>query len=109
RLTERIIRVARARPMAERSSRREARLARMNVAAVLGGEPTQVQHFDRSARLCQNLARNLEQAIGLRHFAGTGVLAARRTVDQQKCRPRLICVATRGVADTLARVDPVDR
>ena len=111
RLAERIVRVAGAGPVAERRRGREAGLAGMDVAAVFGGEPRQVEDLDLDAgSRRERLAGDLDQPPALRHLAGAGVLAARRAVDRAGCaagrpRPR---AARCGVADRVARREPVD-
>ena len=69
--------IAGARPVAERHRGRDAGLARINYAAVLGGEAAQVEHFDlEAARFRDDLACNHHQPPGLRHFTWTGLVAA---------------------------------
>ena len=63
--------------MAKRRSRRETRLAGMNMTAVLGGQPRQVEKFDHAAAGRKNFACNLGKPKALRHLARTGMLRAR--------------------------------
>ena len=49
-LAERMVRIARARPVAERRRGREAGLARVNVSAVLGRQPGQIEQYPSRSR-----------------------------------------------------------
>ncbi|WP_293463448.1 hypothetical protein [Phenylobacterium sp.] len=63
--------------IAERGRRREARLAGVNVAPVLGGQARQVQHLDVGVvRRLEDIQRHFREAPGFGHLAGTGVFAA---------------------------------
>src|ERR1700704_1617572 len=80
--------------MTERGRGGEAGLARMDVASVFRGKATQVQELNvDTGRRGKYLAGNLDKAIRLRHFTGTGVLAAGRGVDQEDGRPAPIGMA----------------
>src|SRR4030095_132524 len=51
----------------------------------------------------------LHQTPGLRHFAGTGVLAARRSVDDEDARLLLAVIVTvLRLLDRLPRPQPID-
>src|ERR1700733_15481102 len=96
--------------MTQRRGRREARLARMNLAPVLGDNPAQVQHLDARIGTLQNLHRKLDQPIGLRHLPWTGVFAAGRAIDDEKAQwcARILVLGLRS-NQSLARLEPVER
>src|SRR5262245_2751974 len=105
-----MIGIARAGPVTQRRRRGKACLARVDTAPVFRGEPAQVEHLDRNTRRSSEyLARDFEQAIRLRHFTRTGVLAAGRTVDQQNGGSVAVRVAALRIGDRRARRPPVDR
>ncbi len=58
----------------------------MDFPPVLRGQPRQVEHADQRTLDAANLAGDLQQPPALRHFARTGVLAARGAVDDQDAR-----------------------
>jgi len=96
--------------VAQRGRGREAGLAGVDAAPVFGGEATQVEQLDLDVRLGgEHLAGDLDQPIGLRHFARAGVLAARRAVDQQDGRLAAVLVAPLRRLDRRPRRQPIDR
>jgi len=57
----------------------------MDIPAVFGTDATEVEDLALATLYCRKRgARHLHQAVRLRHFSGTGVLAARRTIDEKK-------------------------
>jgi hypothetical protein len=95
--------------VAERGRGREAGLARMDVPAVLGGEPAQLQVLRLHAGDGgDDLAGDLRQPERLGHLARAGVLAARRAADQQDPvgAGRVVVPGLRGL-DRGAGGDPV--
>src|SRR4051794_12614038 len=82
----------------------------MDFLAELGGQPRQVEDVDRKTLLGENRFGQFYQPPGFRHLAWAGVLAARRTVDQQDAWrfAGIIVTALRG-EDGVARGQPVDR
>src|SRR6478672_6552624 len=100
-LSERVIRVAAAGPMTQRHRRRYAGLARMNGLAELRRRAAEVENVDFETRSrLEGVVRDLDQAPRLRHFAGTGVLGARRAVDDEDTRrSRGVVMTTPGVVD----------
>ena len=112
RLAERIVRIAGARPMAERRGGREAGLAGMDLAAVFRGQPREVEHFDLERRIG---ARRFRCAISAKPIGSStsrpGRCAPSGTSidDQEARRPGLVVVAGLGRRDRLARGQPVDR
>jgi diketogulonate reductase-like aldo/keto reductase len=83
----------------------------MDVTTVLGGETAQFEHFDLGvSRTGKNLMRDLHEAVALGHLAGTGVLAAGRSRDEEKAgRARLILMPLLREVDGVLRGDPIDR
>src|SRR5215813_4849585 len=82
----------------------------MDLAAVLRGEAAEIEHLDLEIALRrQDLAGDLDQAPALGHLARTGLVVARRAVDQQHARlggRRLLLFL--GAQDGLARFGPFD-
>ncbi len=64
--------------MTERLRRRDAGLARIDNTSGFGSEPAQIEYLDFEAlRFFLNCRlRELNQAPGLRYFAGAGLIAA---------------------------------
>ena len=94
--------------MAKRCGRGKACFARMNVAAVFGCQPRQVEHAHQSPFDAADFARDLQQPPTLRHFAWAGVLAPRRAVDDQDAgRLVWIVMLALSLPDRFMRGDPV--
>src|SRR5712675_3561087 len=85
-LPERIVWIATARPVTERHRGRDTGLAGMNLFAEFGSWPREIEDIDRKSHIDENRLGKLDQAPGLRHLAGTGMLAARRAVDDENAR-----------------------
>src|SRR5215471_21040580 len=87
-----------------------AGLAGMDMAAVLRGDAAEIEHLDLEIALRRkDLAGDLEQAPALGHLAWTGLVIARRAVDQQHARLggcRLLLFL--GAQNGLARLGPFD-
>src|SRR4029077_20701825 len=98
------------RPVAKRHRRRHAALARMDPAAVLGGEQAQVEKIDLDPGLLQLLADEPGEAKCLRDLARAGAVVARRAADDERARPGL-GVGPRFLRLREARLgfDPFDR
>ena len=70
--------------MTERHRRRHAGFAGQDLPPILRGEQAEVEQLDVEAALALDHALgDLDQPEGLRHLAGTGLVAARGTVHQQ--------------------------
>jgi len=70
--------------VAQRRRGREARLAGMDVAAILGDDTRQIQNLNLAGMpLLDRMTRNLNEPPSLGHFSRTGVLAAWRSIDQE--------------------------
>ena len=109
-LAERIVRIATARPVAERHRGRDAGLAGMNLPAEFRRQPRQVEDIDRESHFDEHRLGELDQPPALRHLAGAGMLAARRAVDDEHARLRgRIVVAPLRFKNGLAGGEPVDR
>ena len=94
--------------MAERRGGREARLAGVDVAAIFGGEPRQIEQFRLYIRLPKNLIGNINKPIALRHLARAGMLGARGAIDEKDAqRPGRILLPLLGFRNRPARRDPV--
>ena len=80
----------------------------MNLLAEFGSEPGEVENVDGKSHFLKYRLCDLDQPPGLRHLAGTGMFAARRTVDQEDPR-RLIgrIVTPLRCQDRLARREPI--
>jgi len=86
-LSEREVRIAGAGPVAERLRGREARLAGIDRFLRLGGEQAQIKHFGFEALLfLDQCAAHLDEAPGLRHFAGASLVAAGGAVHDENAR-----------------------
>jgi hypothetical protein len=82
----------------------------MDVAAVFRGEAAQVEQHDLDIGSSgKDLARDLDEAIGLGHFSRAGVLAARRIVDEKNDRSAAVGVTAFGIVNALAGGQPIDR
>src|SRR3954463_12457737 len=97
--------------MAERHRRRDAGLAGMDLAPELGGEPVELQPLDLEAALAlDHFLGDIHQPEALGYLAGAGLVAARRTVDQQDARLRRgRLLPPLGLPDGIARGDPLER
>src|SRR5436305_1565105 len=83
----------------------------MDGPAELGRGATEIENVGvNAATVIDGALRQLDQTEGLRHLARTGVLGARRSIDQQDaCFRRRVLVLTLGLCDRVARREPVDR
>src|SRR2546430_2282806 len=82
-LAEVMVRITTARSMTHRHRGRDARLARINLAAVFGGQHAKVEKIDSySTSSSENFFRCFRQAKGFRHFARAGLVGSRRPADQ---------------------------
>jgi hypothetical protein len=83
----------------------------MNDLAELRCRAAQVEDVDvETGAGLDGLVCDLDQPPGLRHFAGTSVLGARRAIDEEDARrSRPIIVKTFGGVDGIAGGQPVDR
>jgi hypothetical protein len=82
-LTHRVVRIARAGPVAQRHRRGHAGLARKDLPAVLGREQTQVEQIAGDARTFELLTRQLHEPEGLGHLTGARLIVARGRGDEQ--------------------------
>src|SRR5689334_6633593 len=81
----------------------------MNLLAELRLGAGQIENVDRKAALAKHRLGQRHQAPGLRHLAGTGVLAASRAVDDEDAwLPRGVVMPPLRRLDRLARPEPVD-
>ena len=79
-----VVRVTGARPVAERHGRRDARLARQDLAAVLGREQAQIEEVALEAFAAfDDLTGEPGQPERLRHLAGAGLVVPRGAGDEQ--------------------------
>ena len=107
-LVQRMVGVARARPMAQRHRRRHARLAREDAAAVVRCEQAQVEQVGLDRRLLERVAGDACEAKGLRHLARAGAVVARRAAHHQHARPRRrVLLAGRRLAQAVAGGEPL--
>jgi hypothetical protein len=97
-LAQRIIRVAATRPMTQRHGSRDAGLARMNLLAEFRGKAAKIENVDSQSHFLKHGFGYFDQPPGFGHLARTGVLAARRAVDQEdaRCLVAIIMTALRG-------------
>ena len=109
-LAQRIVRITAAGPMAQRHRGRDAGLAGMDGVAKFRCERDEVENVDGKSHAREHRLGELDQPPALRHFAGAGVLAARRSVDDQDAGVslRIVVAALRG-EDGVPRGEPVDR
>src|SRR6185369_9003178 len=106
----RVVRVAAARPVAERHRRRHAPFARMDLAAVLGGEVAEVEEVDFDLLGDEGVLDIAREAERLRHLARAGAVVARRAADDERARRRRrVALRCLGALDPLARREPLDR
>src|SRR5439155_22205089 len=86
-------------------------LARVDRAAVFRRQATQVQDLNLEIALAlEHLVRDHGEPPGFRGFSGTGVLAARGSIDQQDARrSRRIFLSLLGIRDALTGGAPFDR
>ena len=110
-LAERIVRIAAARPMAQRHRGRYAGLAWVDRAAELGRRTAEIEDLDMVAGERSDRAlRQLDQSPGLRHLARAGMLGSRRAVDEQDaCGTVGVVVQALRLHDRVTRREPVDR
>ena len=86
-LPQRVIGIARARPVAQRHRRGHARLARVYHLPRLVGERGEIEKIGLvAAQGLDRLLRVLREPPGLGDLARAGVLAARRAIDDQDAR-----------------------
>ena len=85
-LRQRMVRVAAARPVAQRHGGGHATFAGMNVQVVARRQQAQVQHIGLEFRLLQHFLRPLQHAKGLGDFARAAAIIARRAANQQHAR-----------------------
>jgi hypothetical protein len=105
-----MIRVAAARPVAQRHRGGCAAFARVNIELVAGSEQAEVEEVDLNAGLFKHLLRPLDHAEGLGDFAGAGAVVAGRSADQQ--HPALAsCLAPARLRffDLVLGLQPFDR
>ena len=88
-LVERVVRIAAARPVAERHRGRHAALAGVDLAAVFRREQAQVEEVDLDPVLREHLADEAGEAERLRDLARAGAVVARRAADHERARRRL--------------------
>ena len=82
----------------------------MNLPAEFRRQTGQVENVDRKSHLDEYRLGELGEPPCLRHLAGTGVLAARRAIDDEHARLRgCIVVLPLGFKNSLARGEPVHR
>jgi hypothetical protein len=96
--------------MAERGGGGKASLAGINLSPVFRGEAVEFEHLDRDVAFrFERRPRDLDEAPGLRHFAGACVLASGGAANEQKAARTV-----RGVAphprfiNRIAGGDPVE-
>ena len=76
--------------MAERRRRREAGLAGVDLAAIFGGQPCEIEDLGLEAVfLLQHPARDGREPPALGHLARAGMVASRRAVDEENAAPKL--------------------
>jgi hypothetical protein len=107
-LVECVVRIARAGPVAQRHRRRDATLAWVDRATVLGGQAAQVQQIDRGAGGVKHFLRHLHKAERLGRFAGARAVVAGRTADQQHARRSAgVLLGLLRALDSVSRGQPI--
>src|SRR5688572_31957922 len=110
-LPERMVRVARAGPVTERHGGRDAGLAGQDLASVLRGEDAEVEEVALESRVALDFTlRDPGEAVRLRDFAGTGLVASSGAVDEEDSAGSLpALLAPLRCTHGLARFEPLDR